>query len=157
MEKLIDFGELVKFKNTKPTKKFVFTSGVFSCASHNGHPRYLKKAKGMGDYLVVGIHSDELVEKRKGTKPVFSTVDRIEFVSYWPFVDFLLEIPTQEDIYSAIKILRPHIVVVSETTTDEENCPEAMLVKFSGIAHVEILPAQSSYHSSDLIRRNNHL
>jgi len=40
---------------------------------HFGHANSLRQAKLMGDYLVVGVHTDEEIEKHKGP-PVFTEV-----------------------------------------------------------------------------------
>ncbi len=40
---------------------------------HFGHANSLRQAKSMGDYLVVGVHTDEEIEKHKGP-PVFNEV-----------------------------------------------------------------------------------
>ena len=33
---------------------------------HFGHANSLRQAKAMGDYLIVGVHSDEDISKNKG-------------------------------------------------------------------------------------------
>ena len=38
-------------------KKLVFTNGVFDLL-HPGHLRYLRKARALGDVLIVGVNSD---------------------------------------------------------------------------------------------------
>ena len=52
----------------KNNKKIVLANGCFDLF-HVGHIRYLAGAKRLGDYLVVGINSDEQVRKRKGENP----------------------------------------------------------------------------------------
>jgi len=134
-------------------KKIVFTTGVFD-VPHIGHPRYLAAAKEFGDFLVVGVHSDSLVKKRKGkNRPIFPAHDRIEFLSYYSSVDFILELKDQDEIYEAIKYLEPYVLVVSETTEDIENNPETMRTRFSNYCHrIEVLRPQSSVHSTDFIK-----
>ncbi|ACO04292.1 MAG TPA: D-glycero-beta-D-manno-heptose 1-phosphate adenylyltransferase [Persephonella sp.] len=46
-------------------KKIVFTNGCFDII-HAGHVDYLKKAKELGDILVVGLNSDESIRRIKG-------------------------------------------------------------------------------------------
>jgi cytidyltransferase-like protein len=40
---------------------------------HYGHANSLRQAKMMGDYLIVGVHSDEEITQNKGP-PVFNQV-----------------------------------------------------------------------------------
>ena len=42
---------------------------------HFGHANSLRQAKLMGDYLVVGVHTDAEIEKHKGP-PVFTEVNK---------------------------------------------------------------------------------
>lgn len=42
---------------------------------HFGHANSLRQAKALGDYLIVGIHTDEEITKHKGP-PVFTQEER---------------------------------------------------------------------------------
>lgn len=42
---------------------------------HFGHANSLRQAKALGDYLIVGVHTDEEISKHKGP-PVFSQQER---------------------------------------------------------------------------------
>ena len=53
---------------------------------HFGHANQLRQAKAMGDYLIVGIHSDEEIAKHKGP-PVFNEDERYKMVSAIKWVD----------------------------------------------------------------------
>jgi len=133
-------------------KKIVFTTGVFD-VPHIGHPRYLSAAKKFGDFLVVGVHSDSLVKKRKGkNRPIFPAHDRMEFLSYYSSVDFVLELKNQEEVYNAIRFLNPYTLVVSETTEDVENNSQTMRTLFGDYTRIEVLGAQSSVHSTDFVK-----
>ena len=55
----------------------VFTNGCFDIL-HRGHVEYLQRARGLGDLLVVGVNTDESVERLKGEgRPVVSQEDRV--------------------------------------------------------------------------------
>ena len=45
---------------------------------HFGHANSLRQAKAMGDYLIVGVHTDEEITLHKGP-PVFNEVIKILF------------------------------------------------------------------------------
>ena len=46
---------------------------------HFGHANSLRQAKALGDYLIVGVHTDEEITEHKGP-PVFTQEER--FVKY---------------------------------------------------------------------------
>ncbi|MCB1111343.1 MAG: adenylyltransferase/cytidyltransferase family protein [Chlamydiia bacterium] len=53
---------------------------------HYGHAEFLKKAKAEGDYLIVGIISDEDVEGYK-RRPIMTLDERATAVANYPLVD----------------------------------------------------------------------
>ena len=56
--------------------KTVFVNGTFDVL-HRGHLDLLNYAKSLGEYVVVGIDSDERVRKMKGrTRPINNLMDR---------------------------------------------------------------------------------
>lgn len=58
----------------------VFTSGSFDLF-HVGHLNILEKSAALGDELIVGVSTDELIEQYKGMKPVIPFEQRIRIVS----------------------------------------------------------------------------
>lgn len=46
---------------------------------HFGHANSLRQAKALGDYLIVGVHTDEEISKHKGP-PVFSEQERLHYL-----------------------------------------------------------------------------
>jgi glycerol-3-phosphate cytidylyltransferase len=53
---------------------------------HFGHVNFLRKAREQGDYLLVGIHSDETVESYK-RKPILTMDERVSSVAGCRYVD----------------------------------------------------------------------
>ena len=64
----------------KNTKVRVFTSGSFDLF-HIGHLNILEKSAALGDELIVGVSTDELIEKYKGMKPIIPFEQRFRIVS----------------------------------------------------------------------------
>lgn len=65
--------------------KKVLTYGTFDLL-HKGHIRLLKRAKALGDYLIVAISTDEF-NAIKGKKSYFSYEDRKEILEAIKYVD----------------------------------------------------------------------
>ncbi|XP_043209908.1 ethanolamine-phosphate cytidylyltransferase-like [Amphibalanus amphitrite] len=57
---------------------------------HFGHANSLRQAKAMGDYLMVGVHSDAEVTEHKGP-PVFTEEERYKMVRAIKWVDEVVE------------------------------------------------------------------
>lgn len=63
-----------------------YTTGVYDMF-HIGHLNILKGAKAQCDYLVVGVSTDELVQKEKNKTPVIPFEERMKIVSELKCVD----------------------------------------------------------------------
>ncbi|NPB07909.1 MAG: D-glycero-beta-D-manno-heptose 1-phosphate adenylyltransferase [Aquificae bacterium] len=94
----------------KKGKRVVFTNGCFDII-HAGHVDYLKKAKALGDILVVGMNSDESVRRIKGSRrPVIPQELRAVVLEALKPVDYVVvfEEDTPEKL---IKAIRPDVLV----------------------------------------------
>ena len=65
--------------------KTVVASGFFD-PLHKGHIEYLKKAKELGDYLIVLVNSNEAAQRKKGYY-FMDVKERVEIVQSLQFVD----------------------------------------------------------------------
>ena len=91
MGKIVKLEELIQVrkKAKKENKKVVFTNGCFDLL-HRGHIEYLKKAKRLGDILIVGLNSDSSVRKIKGQgRPIQKQADRAAILASLYFVDYV--------------------------------------------------------------------
>lgn len=66
--------------------KRVITFGTFDLF-HIGHLNVLKKAREFGDYLIVGVSTDNLNIIKKSKKPIYCQNSRIKIVDSIKFVD----------------------------------------------------------------------
>lgn len=90
--------------------KMVFTNGCFDLI-HAGHVRYLIQARGLGDYLVVGLNSDASVQKIKGPlRPLIPQDQRAEVMAGLWMVDAVV-IFDEPDPLELILTIRPHVLV----------------------------------------------
>ena len=74
-----------------------FTDGVYDMF-HVGHLNMIKAAKSYCDYLIVGVHSDEIVEGYKHRKTVINEHDRREIVAAMRDVDMAVINTTRDKI-----------------------------------------------------------
>src|SRR5690606_33805443 len=76
-------------------KRIVFTNGCFDIL-HSGHINYLKRAKSLGDILIVGLNCDDSIKRLKGEgRPINPLQDRMEVLSALSSIDHI--IPFEED------------------------------------------------------------
>jgi rfaE bifunctional protein nucleotidyltransferase chain/domain len=102
----------------KSGKKIVLTQGVWDML-HLGHIGYLKAAAACGDVLVVGVDSDEFTKKRKGPSRPFDSEDtRLKTLAALRFVNIVTLRHTHNEMGALVKVVRPDVLVVSETTQD---------------------------------------
>ncbi len=66
--------------------KRVITFGTFD-VFHIGHVNILERAKKEGDYLIVGLSSDELNFSKKQRYPVYPQAQRMKIIESLRFVD----------------------------------------------------------------------
>jgi D-glycero-beta-D-manno-heptose 1-phosphate adenylyltransferase len=105
-EEFIKVRQELKDKN----KKVVFTNGCFDIL-HRGHVEYLNEAKSLGDYLIVGLNSDDSVKKLKGeTRPLQKQDDRAFVIGSLKCVDAVI-IFGEDTPYELIKSVLPDYLV----------------------------------------------
>lgn len=63
-----------------------YTTGVYDMF-HIGHLNILKKAKEQCDFLIVGVSTDELVQKEKNKFPIIPFADRCAIIEAIKYVD----------------------------------------------------------------------
>lgn len=80
--------------------KRIWCDGCYDMV-HFGHANSLRQAKMLGDYLIVGIHSDDEITKHKRT-PVFSERERAKMVASIRWVD---EVVTDQPYVTTIATL----------------------------------------------------
>jgi glycerol-3-phosphate cytidylyltransferase len=66
--------------------KRIITFGTFD-VFHIGHLRILERARAMGDYLTVGVSTDQMNFDKKGRYPVYTQEERWEIVAALRCVD----------------------------------------------------------------------
>ena len=126
----------------------VLANGCFDFF-HVGHIRYLAEAKTLGDYLIVGINSDEQVRKLKGdNRPLIPEQERAEIISALKFVDYVTVFP-EPTVEELIRVLRPDFHAKGTDYT-VDSVPERDIVREYG-GKVAIVGDPKNHSSTDLI------
>ncbi|MFH1222615.1 MAG: PfkB family carbohydrate kinase [Candidatus Micrarchaeota archaeon] len=134
-------------------KKIVFTNGCFDVL-HHGHIYFLKKAREMGDVLIVGLNSDTSVKKLKGAgRPKIPQHGRAELLAAMPFVDYVVIFDTDTPEY-LVELLKPEVYAKGRDYK-EEALPEARIVESYGgkIKLIDLVSEEGKkVSSSDIIK-----
>ena len=129
--------------------RVAFTNGAFDLM-HVGHVRSLRRARALGDLLVVGLNSDASIRGNKSTgRPVLPQDERAELLAALACVDYvaIFDELTAERLVAAI---RPDVYVKGADYATAP-LPEAEIVRGYG-GRVELVPLQAGRSTSALIR-----
>ena len=86
---------------------------------HYGHMEFLRKARSLGDYLLVGIYADDVLEEYK-RKPILTMEERAASVAACRYVDeVLLHAPLRIDAEWIAKY-DIHLVVHGDDFSQEQ-------------------------------------
>ena len=132
-------------------KTLVFTNGCFDIL-HPGHVSYLSRARDLGDALIVGVNSDESVQKlNKGPgRPVNSAPDRALLLASLACVDYVF-VFSEDTPERSLEILRPEIHVKGGDYAPDD-LPEKKTVESYG-GQVVILPFLPGHSTTGIIGR----
>ena len=131
-------------------KRIVLANGCFDVI-HAGHIRYLAGAKEVGDFLVVGVNSDEQVRLLKGpARPYMPETERAEIVAAFRFVDAvtIFREPTVEEL---IRAIQPDFHAKGTDYT-VDTVPERNIVREYG-GRVVIVGDPKDHSTTDILSR----
>lgn len=130
-------------------RKVVLTSGSFDVI-HEGHSMYLEAARSLGDFLVVGVDSDEKVRARKGRgRPAVPEGERLRMVTHQRGVGLVTLKDVDHPRWALIKAVRPDVLVA----TEDSYTPEQIAQLESGYCgRVEVLHRMATISTSARLR-----
>ncbi len=140
-------------------EKVVFTNGCFDIL-HRGHVTYLAKAGSLGDYLVVGVNSDQSVKSQnKGSnRPINDEDSRALLIAALEVVD-LVVIFENETPKELIEIIAPSVLVKGADYNAEEKdetSPQYIVgskeVRAAG-GEVATIELEVGYSTTNIIRK----
>lgn len=152
---VLDYDKLEKLVDALKSvgKRIVVTIGTYD-GVHEGHSRYLYKAKQAGDVLVVGLDSDVAVKRYKGEhRPLVSQNRRMEMLLHLGYPDYVTLIDDVDEAgrwqYELISRLRPDVFVAVEDSYPPEQLEEIRAF----CNEVQVFPRQSVTSTSEQIRQ----
>ena len=129
--------------------KIVLTSGSFDII-HEGHSMYLEAARQFGDFLIVGLDSDEKIRARKGdNRPVVPQMERLRMVTHQRGVGLVTLKRTSDPKWALIKAVRPDVLVATEETYTPEAIRE---LEANYCGRVEVLERMATVSTSARLR-----
>ncbi len=122
---------------------------------HVGHMRYLTNARKQGDILVVGVDTDEVVNRVKGDlRPIIPFRERVEMLSYQKCVDIITPLDDLDENlnwqYGLLRTIKPNVFVAEATSYSEEQIAD--IKRYCD--RVVVLPRQAEGTSSSMIMDN---
>ena len=100
---------------------------------HSGHIAYFNAAKALGDYLVVGLNSDEWLTRKKG-RPFMDIYERARIIESLAVVDKVVCYPdadgSSKNTITGVRAMYPDTKIIFANGGDrtKENIPEMDLV-----------------------------
>ena len=144
IETLIEKVERLKSNNNK----IVFTNGCFDIL-HRGHFDYLRKSKGLGNFLIVGLNSDDSVRSLKGNdRPINNQNTRAENLSKLDYIDAVI-IFNEETPEKLINLLLPDILTKGGDYKINQIIGSEIVTNNGG--KVKILPHIKGYSTTAII------
>lgn len=135
-------------------KRIVFTNGCFDVL-HPGHIYCLMEASLRGDFLIVGINSDDSVRRLKGAnRPIISEDERALMLAALACVDAVV-IFEEDTPVSLIRLLRPDIHIKGGDYA-EKQIPEREEVESYG-GKVEFVELRPGWSTTSFLKRLHRL
>jgi len=150
--KIVSLNDIAKLTaEWKATgNKIVFTNGVFDLL-HAGHVTYLSEAADLGDKLILGLNSDESVQRLKGPeRPVNTETTRASLLASMFFIDAVV-VFNDDTPLELIKTVLPDVLVKGGDYTVDTIAGAKETIANGG--RVEVLSFLPGYSSTAIINK----
>jgi D-glycero-beta-D-manno-heptose 1-phosphate adenylyltransferase len=136
-------------------QQIVFTNGVFDLL-HSGHVRYLQRARGLGDALIVGVNSDRSVRANKEDgRPITPEAERAEILEALACVDGVV-VFDEDTPHELIKALQPDTLVKGADWAEDAIVGRDIVEARGGrVVRVAVEPGYSTTAIIDKIKRSS--
>lgn len=132
-------------------KKTVFTNGCFDIL-HPGHVDYLTQARDFGDFLILGLNTDNSVRRlnKAPNRPINSEIARATVLAALDCIDVIVFFD-EETPYELIKFLVPDILVKGNDYSIEQIVGRDIVAANGG--KVLTVPLLEGYSTTNLIKK----
>ena len=130
----------------------VVTNGCFDIL-HAGHLSSLLAAAKLGDYLIVGINSDESVKHLKGpSRPIINESDRALMLASLTFVDAVTIFQEDRPVFF-FEALQPDYYVKGGDYTFDTLDPGERAVLEKTVREFKFVPTVPEHSTTDIVKR----
>ncbi len=155
--RLSDKVRKIKEAASNKKGKLVLVTGVFDII-HQEHINFLRKARDLGEWLVVGLETDQRVKAIKSDqRPINDEQQRLQQLRQTDIADVVFLLPKdfneKEDYLQFLKLLEPDVLAVS-SHTPHLDVKQALMRKIGG----EVLVAHQhnpDFSTTKIIKENN--
>ena len=136
----------------RKNKKVIWTNGCFDLL-HEGHVNYLRRARELGDCLVVGINSDLSIRKLKGkNRPIINENARMEIISSLEAVDYVMLFP-ETSVEKYMQMLKPNTFVkAGDYSLKIMNQNERKAIESYG-GEITFIPIKDAVSTTEIIKK----
>jgi D-glycero-beta-D-manno-heptose 1-phosphate adenylyltransferase len=148
--KSLDEVATIAAQARKSGKRVVFTNGCFDLL-HRGHVHVLRKARAVGDMLIVGLNSDRSVKAIKGPeRPILPQTDRVELIAAMEMVDYVV-LFDDADPYRLIAAIKPDVLAKGGDWRVDKIIGSDIVAQNGG--RVEVIPYLPGFSTTEIIER----
>jgi len=134
-------------------RRIVFTNGCFDLL-HAGHVQYLQKARRLGDLLVLGLNSDQSVQRLKGPKrPLIGENERAHILAALDCIDYVC-LFDEDTPLELIRAVKPDILVKGGDYSPEGVVGKEIVESYGGrVEIIEFVAGKSTTNIIDKVLR----
>lgn len=128
----------------------VFTNGCFDLL-HAGHTSYLEESAGHGDRLVVGLNSDQSVQRLKGkSRPIVGQAERAQMLAALECVDAVI-LFEEDTPLNTMLALKPDVITKGADYDIKDVVGAQEVAAWGGRA--ELIPLVEGLSTSQIIEK----
>jgi cytidyltransferase-like protein len=125
--------------------KKVMIFGVFD-GLHGAHKAVLKEAKAFGDYLIVAVAQDHIVEHLKGNRAKVNLNERIEHIKQEDAVDEVIIGDKELSTWEVVKEHQPAVIAIGH---DQNTLQENLEANFDKLGYQPEMKLLKEYEANE--------